>query len=251
LRGAYTWSRSIDNQSDVFVTSGGASRWENVFDPRSDRGPSAFNRTHRATISYVYDLPLHAGSGLLNTFLGGWATSGVLALQSGTPETVFANGFDQNGDGEAANDRPDLGNPNAPLNYSSACLLAVGSCITGIGFNDGSGNLVDFNTGAPGTANDFRYILFDPKLGHQGNLGRNTFVYPGTINWDTSVIKRFKLPTEGDQNIEMRVDLFNVMNHPNLGVNGLDGNINSPTFLNVDATRRGGRTLVLWAKYSF
>lgn len=250
LRGAYTWSRSIDNQSDVFVTSGGASRWENVFDPRSDRGPSAFNRTHRATVSYVYELPVHAGNGLLNTFVGGWSTSGVLALQSGTPETVFANGFDVNGDGETANDRPDLGNPNAAINYSSACLSSP-TCITGVGFNDGSGNLVDFNTGAPGTANDFKYILFPANSGHQGNLGRNTFVYPGTINWDTSVIKRFKLPTEGDQNIEMRVDLFNVMNHPNLGVSGLQGNINSVNFLNVDATRRGGRTLVLWAKYSF
>src|SRR5262249_17028530 len=51
LRGAYTWSRSIDNGSEVFTTSGGTNRWMNVNDPRSDRGPSAFHRTNRAVFS--------------------------------------------------------------------------------------------------------------------------------------------------------------------------------------------------------
>src|SRR5262249_13876655 len=51
LRGAYTWSRSIDNSSEVFVTCGGATRWENVKDPRSDRGPSCFNHTNVAAFT--------------------------------------------------------------------------------------------------------------------------------------------------------------------------------------------------------
>jgi hypothetical protein len=57
LRGSWTWSKAIDNQSEVFSTSGGASRWENVFDPRSDRGPSAFDRRQRFVLAYVYQLP--------------------------------------------------------------------------------------------------------------------------------------------------------------------------------------------------
>lgn len=250
IRGSYTWSRAIDNQSEVFATSGGASRWENVFDPSSDRGPSAFNRTHRAAISYVYEIPFHKSNAFMTALLGGWGTSGILQFQSGAPQTVFVNGFDVNGDGETANDRPDRGNPNAKINYSNACLSSP-TCITGVGFNDGSGNLVDFNTGAPGTVNDFRYIVFNQNSGHQGNLGRNTFTYPGFMNWDASIIKRFKLPTERSQNVELRMDMFNAFNHPNLGVSALNGNINSVNFLNLDATRRGGRTLTLWAKYSF
>ncbi len=219
-------------------------------DPRSDRGPSAFNRTHRAAISYVYEYPFHSGNKLLTMLLGGWGTSGITSFQSGTPQTIFVNGFDVNGDGETANDRPDLGNPKAPINYSAACLSSP-TCITGVGFNDGTGTLTDFNTGAPGTANDFRYILFPANSGHQGNLGRNTFTYPGFMTFDASIIKRIKLPMEHAQAVELRMDMFNAFNHPNLGLGSLNGNINSVNFLNLDATRRGGRSLVLWAKYSF
>src|SRR5262249_44762149 len=71
LRGAYTWSRSIDNSSEVFATTGGASRWENVRDPRSDRGPSAFNHTNVASFTWVYALPSPSRS-VLDQVLGGW-----------------------------------------------------------------------------------------------------------------------------------------------------------------------------------
>jgi hypothetical protein len=250
VRGSYTWSKSLDNMSEVFVTSGTASRWENVFDPRSDRGPSAFDRRHRAAISYVYDLPKFRNHGFFTQVLGGWSTSGVLSWQSGAPETISLAGWDQNGDGETANDRPDLSNPNAAINYSTACLSSATAC-SGIGFNDGSGNLVDWNTGAPGSATDFRYIVYDLASGVNGNVKRNSFYYPGRQDYNLSVVKRFTMPYNEAHNLEFRADLFNAFNHPNLGVSGLDGNINSPTFLNIDNTRRGGRSIALWAKYSF
>jgi TonB-dependent Receptor Plug Domain len=84
IRGSYTYSKALDNGSDVFVTSGGASRWQNVFDPRSDRGPSAFNRTHRAVISYTYEVPFK-NNGFLKYLVDGWFTSGVISFQSATP----------------------------------------------------------------------------------------------------------------------------------------------------------------------
>lgn len=258
IRGSYTWSRALDNGSEVFVTSGTASRWQNVFDPRSDRGPSAFNRTHRAVISYTYEIPFPKGKGFLTAALGGWATSGVVSFQSGTPETISLSGFDQNGDGEGANDRPDWGNPKAPLNYSSACLSNIfdpkvpgSGCITGVGQDDGSHNLVDWNTGLPGTLSDFRYIADVTNTGHNGNVTRNNFTYPGRQDWNLSAVKRFSMPYAEGHQLEFRADLFNAFNHPNLGVSGLDGNIDSPTFLDINRTRRGGRSIALWLKYSF
>jgi hypothetical protein len=51
--------------------------------------------------------------------------------------------------------------------------------------------------------------------------------------------------------MELRMDLFNAFNHANLGVNNLNGDINSANFLNQPLTASGGRTVTLWAKYSF
>jgi hypothetical protein len=255
IRGSYTYSKAIDNGSDVFVTSGGASRWQNVFDPRSDRGPSAFNRTHRAVISYTYEVPFK-NNGLLKYIADGWFTSGVISFQSGTPETIYLGGYDQNGDGEAYNDRPNWGNPKAPLNYSSACNSWGSGCITGIGQDDGSGQLVDWNTGAPGNLNQFRYIVtLNPVYGGtkfvNGNVSRNNYTYPGRQDWNLSVGKRFMMPYKEGHLIELRMDMFNAFNHANLGVNNLNGDINSANFLNQPLTASGGRTVTLWAKYSF
>ncbi|PYX43664.1 MAG: TonB-dependent receptor [Acidobacteria bacterium] len=245
----------LQTGSDVFVTSGGASRWQNVFDPRSDRGPSAFNRTHRAVISYTYEVPFK-NNGLLKYIADGWFTSGVISFQSGTPETIYLGGYDQNGDGEAYNDRPNWGNPKAPLNYSSACNSWGSGCITGIGQDDGSGQLVDWNTGAPGNLSQFRYIVtLNPVYGGtkfvNGNVSRNNFTYPGRQDWNLSLGKRFMMPYKEGHLIELRMDMFNAFNHANLGVNNLNGDINSANFLNQPLTASGGRTVTLWAKYSF
>jgi hypothetical protein len=246
IRGSYTYSKALDNGSDVFVTSGGASRWQSVFDPRSDRGPSAFNRTHRAVISYTHEVP--------------FKNNGFLKLSSPSnprrPETISVGGYDQNGDGEAYNDRPSWGNPKAPLNYSAACNSWGSGCITGIGQDDGSGQLVDWNTGAPGNLSQFRYIVtLNPLYGGtkfaNGNVSRNNFTYPGRQDWSLSLGKRFMMPYKEGHLLEFRMDLFNAFNHANLGVNNLNGDINSANFLNMPLTASGGRTVTLWAKYSF
>jgi len=253
FRGSYTFSKSLDNQSEVFATSGGASRWQNVFDPRSDRGPSVFDRRHVASVSYVVRLPEFKDSNMfMRQVLGGWETAGVAQWQTGAPETIFV-GYDQNGDGEATNDRPDLSNPHVALNYSPACFNSTTVC-SGVGFNDGAGNISDFFTGAAGTADQFRYIAYDFASGVNGNLSRNSFRYPGIWSFDASLFKRFPMPWGEGHNLELRADAFNVLNHPNLGVDGFNGQITSttafaPAFL--DRTRRGGRTMQIRVKYEF
>ena len=251
IRGAYTWSRAIDNGSEVFTTSGGSTRWENLNDPRSDRGPSAFHRTHRAVFSYTYELPGFKDKGFLTYLLGGWSTSGVVSFQSGTPETMYLSGYDQYGDGEGYNDRPSWGNRNAPLDYSAACRAAGSGCITGLGYDNGTGNLVDRWSGAPGTVQDFRYIMYPRNSGIYGNVSRNTFYYPGRQDWNLSVAKRINMPYAEGHQFELRLDMFNAFNHPNLGVSGLNGNVLSSTFLDTASTKRGGRSMAIWAKYSF
>jgi Carboxypeptidase regulatory-like domain/TonB-dependent Receptor Plug Domain len=251
LRGAYTWSRSIDNGSEVFTTSGGTNRWMDVNNPRSDRGPSAFHRTNRAVFSYTYEFPNFKDKGFLTYVLGGWGTSGVVSFQSGTPETMYLGSYDQYGDGEVNNDRPSWGNRNAALDYSSACRRSGSGCITGLGFDDGSGNLIDYFSRTPGSVQDFRYIVHPRNSGIYGNVSRNSYYFPGRQDWNLSVVKRIPMPYAEGHQFELRLDMFNAFNHPNLGVSGLNGNVLSPTFLDIASTKRGGRTMAVWAKYSF
>lgn len=253
VRGSYTWSRALDNTSEIFQngTNAGSRYWMDLADPRSDRGPSNFNRTHRAAISYVYQLPALKGHGFLTAAFGGWETSGVLSFQSGTPGTIYLNGVDQNGDGETNNDRPFWGNPNAALDYSSACRKSGSGCITGIGRYTSTGDLVDAWSGATGTVSEFRYIYYPVNSGMNGNVTRNNFTFPGRMDWNATVIKHFRMPYAEGHEFQLRVDLFNPLNHRNLGVTSLNTNVRDQGFLNMDNTRSGNRTMSLWLKYQF
>ena len=266
LRGAYTWSRSIDNTSEVFVTTGGASRWQDVRNPRSDRGPSAFNHTNVASFTWVYAMP-GPSNPFLNQVFGGWETAGNIVLQSGAPENLYFGGFDQNGDGEGFNDRPSLGNPKAPLNGSSACLLDP-NCVTGVGFLDlspGGLGLVDleqlvFGNGGQGailpvTMDQVRY--YGNNQGQNGNIGRNAILLPGLATFNLSVLKNFKISLhDHPSQLQFRADFLNAFNHFNAGQNNIVGygdllspglGVLGPKSLTLD----GGRSIQIWMKYSF
>jgi hypothetical protein len=253
LRGAYTWSRVLDNSSEVFTTTGGSSFWQNLSDPRSDRGPSAFNHTNVASFTWVYALP-GPSARFLNQVFGGWETSGSIVLQSGAPETLFLGGFDQNGDGQG-NDRPSWGNPKAPINGSPACAFdPTGTCITGIGFTPDGVHFSDIFTNAPGTISQFRY--YANGLGQNGNVTRNSIVLPGLEQYNLAVLKNFKMPFGEGQQLQFRGDFLNAFNHFNAGQNNIIsyGNLLAPgvgVLGPKSLTLDGGRSIVIWMKYTF
>ena len=264
LRGAYTWSRSIDNASEVFVNSGGASRWQDVKDPRSDRGPSAFNHTNVAAFTWVYALP-SPSTRILSQVFGGWETSGSIVLQSGAPETLYFGGLDVNGDGEGFNDRPTVLNPSAAVNVSPACLNNP-TCATGIAFSDpiefgpGLFDLEQLFFGANGngvvlpvTSDQVKYAAI---AGTNGRVTRNSIILPGLEQYNLSVLKNFKLPFGEGHQLQFRGDFLNAFNHFNAGQNNIIGYGNllapgvgvlGPKSLTLD----GGRSIVIWMKYSF
>jgi hypothetical protein len=264
FRGAYTWSRAIDNGSEVFVTSGQSTRAQNQFSFTGDRGPSAFHRTQRAVFTFVYQVPgLTALGRGVNQVTKGWQFSGTSAFESGAPETL-SSGIDANGDLSGFNDRPSVGNLAVPINYSAACRDPNGTCNTGVGFSNDGVTFVDFNSSFgfdPNTGNftakasDFRYLVVNGKL---GNIGRNSFYNPGRVDWALSLQRDFKLPIRHaeSQELSVRMEAFNPFNHPNLGggedgVPSVSGLITNGSFLNVSQTSVGGRTVRFWMKYAF
>lgn len=94
---AYTFSRSIDNASaDPGSTAGGGkpdlpnvgfTAQGNAFDVNANRAASDFDRPHRFSMSFVYDIP---SGGSKSKFLTGWRISGFGQVQSGVPYSIFA-----------------------------------------------------------------------------------------------------------------------------------------------------------------
>ena len=268
FRAAYTFSKAIDNGSEIFVTSGGSTRAQDQFSTRSDRGVSAFDRSHRVALTWVYDFPeIHGDSGYrrgLGLLTNGWELSGTAQFETGAPETLFIGGFDVNGDLSSFNDRPSVGNSAVPINYSASCLDPADTCDTGVGLSFDGSTFVDLNSSFgfdPNTGNftasakDFRYVFV---AGQNGNIGRNTFRNPGRQDWAMSIQREFKVPFKKleSQAFLLRMEVYNPFNHPNLGggdsgVPSVSGDVFSSTFQDVSQTSFGGRSLKLYLRYSF
>ncbi len=254
---SYTWSKAIDNISELFSYGNTASL--SLFaipgyygGARLDRAVSSFDRPHRWVFSYVYELPwLKQQRNLLGYVVGGWQISGITAYESGNPYTI-TNG--QDSDGLEGNDRPNfnpLGQPGvrarpdraSPTGYVNPDLI------------DASGNATPINP------QDAQFIGLpanpDPtKVGPIGNLGRNTERAAALKNWDLNVIKRFRI-TEG-LTLQFRGEFFNLFNTPQYGTvsvspfspsqtaQSIPANVNSSqpgVFANASSVDGGGRVI--------
>ena len=226
FRFAYTYSKSIDDvNSEVFVTSGGASRASNPFDRRTDRSVASFDVPHRGVLSFIYDVP-GPKRGFLGQVAGLWSLGGIYRIQSGSVESPFVGGIDLNGDLENTNDRPAIANLNAPPT-SVAILASLLGASSPTGYVDANGS--------PVNPANVRYIV-DPAI-RTNIAGRNTLRGDITNTMDLSLNKGFRLPFEGHK-LEVRFDFFNVFNHPNftwafLGADNSNGDVTNPFFNNV------------------
>lgn len=267
--GAYTWSKFIDNGSEVFSVAATGLPQQAArppilgFSERLERGLSFFDRTHRAVFTYVYQLPFFTEQrNFVGRALGGWEISGVTTFESGVPVTV-TNGQDADGIGGNL-DRPDY-NPGG--GRGTRAIPAVATTAANV---CGASSGTIFYTTAPNAGGqcispaDAEYIGILANSGRTGSLGRNTLRTPGTNLFDVNFTKRTDL-TENVR-IEFRAEFFNIFNHPNF----LQGSISPFTpaggslpvnvftspdgqFLNPDATNTdgGGRTIRYQLKLVF
>ena len=207
---AYTFSRSIDTDSEPF--GGGAGELQgtmNVNNLRLDRGLSAFDATHRLAANFIYEIPfLRSRRDFVGTALGGWQWSGIVALQSGFPFTVVTSSdFNQDG---VSTDRP---NPARDL----ADVVGQGPKA--------------FSDGAFGDISTWSSLFLPAPAGTVAQLGRNTFRGPGFASVDTSLLKTFPIPLGDTSALEFRAEFFNLFNRVNLrnpSNNGL-GTFNATT----------------------
>jgi Carboxypeptidase regulatory-like domain/TonB-dependent Receptor Plug Domain/TonB dependent receptor len=207
--GAYTWSKLLDYQSDVFTTNNtvAISQTPTIFGGMAnERAVSLFDRPQRAVFTYIYALPFYKSQqGLVGRVLGGWELSGITTLESGVPYTIV-NGLDSDGFSGSGPDRPDYN----PLGQKGVRAQVSASSPTGYVNPENNNAPVD-----PKTAEYIGLPAFNGTTSRVGTLGRNTARQPGIANTDFNVVKRITIKER--VGLEFRAEFFNVFNHPQLG----------------------------------
>jgi len=182
LQMSYTWSHSIDNQSDALGLElfdfGFSSAHQvspgflNPGDSRGDRGNSDFDQRQNLVFAAVYKLP-----GMFR----GWTVASLGAFRTGFPFSVY---------GSTLANRAYVLDPRNTLLAQPVAQ---------------DGGLLLLNKAAFGLT------------GGGSVSGRNAFRGPGFYNVDLSLARNFRLPrTPESVLLGLRVDAYNILNHANL-----------------------------------
>ncbi|MBS1808922.1 MAG: TonB-dependent receptor [Acidobacteria bacterium] len=228
----YTWSSFIDNASEIFnpQPQGEVAVAQDPYNLNGDRARSSYDRPHRFTTNFVYQLPFFsAQDGAVGHILGGWQLNGFLTFQSGTPFTIL-NGADPAGvlqgiDALVGNAiRPNLSATGAALDLSNMNLIQIRQA---------------------GGASLFSALTTGQRV---GTVGRNTIRGDGIGNFDFGILKNTKI-VEG-QNLQIRAEFYNLTNTRNFGTPNTAIN-SGANFLNQWATNGGNRRVTFGLRYTF
>lgn len=92
IQGSYTFSKALTNDFFALSSQNGADQPRTLRDPSQDRGISPYDTRHALKFNYIYELPFGsghrfaytgAGSRVVDLFIGGWETHGIVRWNSG------------------------------------------------------------------------------------------------------------------------------------------------------------------------
>ncbi len=269
---SYTYSKQLDNASEIFGTFAGGSTIAFAQDPFNvnvgEKSFGAFDFRHVLALNFLYDIPLFREQrGVVGKLLGGFQISGTYQALPGqryTP-TQFFFGSPYNDasfmaafSGAAESLRPFYGNRNAPVG-TVAIDQETATNIFGFTSTSPTGFFLlnAFNqNGAevPVSVNDVRFIANTGATARMfgspyGNVARNsekgdrTSVGNFAIFKTTNVTERMKL--------QFRAEFFNVFNTPNRGVPDPLIDDAGTTFADINENNGGRRTIQFGLKLIF
>jgi len=208
VQGSYTWSHTIDNQSDPLLgdffnldfasiqstpTSNNHAAFTQQFNPQVDRGNSDFDQRHNLVLFSYWNLPAPWERSKFGILLRDWTIGELAAFRSGFPYTVFGPSVALPGEGQLLGNRANLINPSQavlanPVPVPGGMLLLNASA---------------FSAAAPSVL---------------GTSGRNAFIGPGFYSLDLSLARSIGLRWLGEgTRLTFRADAYNFLNHANLG----------------------------------
>jgi hypothetical protein len=217
VQGSYTWSKSIDEGSgsthgDPFGNSISAD-W--FFDSKLlDRGLSDFNIQQNLVINYTWLIP-SPKSGIAAWTLGGWQLGGIFVVNSGLPFTplmapdpygtrsTLSYAFPNRIEGSGCESAVNPGNPNQYIKPACFALPTAPASF--------AAQCAPFTKAAAPAPSGSVYCA-----NLLGNVGRNSLIGPGMMNFDFSLFKNIPIKRISESfNVQFRVEAFNVFNHPN------------------------------------
>ena len=218
--GNYTWSHCI---SDPFTSELDGGQYTNPANRRFDRGNcSGIDRRHLVNISAVEEAPKFSRR-WLQTIAGDWRLSEIMRIQAGSYISV-ASGLDQALNGITGQRASLVGNP---LASNSRCSQTP-TCIQWL---------------SPAAAGAF----VQPALGTFGNLGPNNILGPGTLQFDMSLARLFRVREM--KSLEIRADAFNLPNH--IRPNNPSASVSAPTTFGEITSFGDPRIMQFAAKFYF
>ena len=203
----YTYSKSLDHSSAVERGSSWGTFGDyyysnfmiNSWDPKQTYGTSDFDVRHQLNLNYVVELPFGRGKrlggqagGLLNAFIGGWQTTGILRATSGFPFDI------QNCRSCWPTNWQNQGNTQ----YTD--LNAV---------RDLLGHTLNKVAGYPSPFTDPQKVLSYMRYSYPGEGGeRNRLRGDGYFAWDAGIGKAFMMPYKDTHLLKFRWEVFNLTN---------------------------------------
>jgi len=218
---AYTWAKTLDNDSDAWYSGSP----QNSYDVNADYGLSNADRPQMFAAAATYELPFGKGrtwlqNGVAAAVLGNWQFNIIARTQSGNPLVIQATGDPANiGNTQYNYDRPDLvGNPHVSHPSDAAWL----------------------NTSA-----------FAQPVYAFGTAPRGIIFNPDYQNADMSVFKNIPIPSHDNKlSLQIRLEAFNALNLITRG--NVDGTFtDNPTFGQIHSIGSTPRQLQFAAKLYF
>lgn len=242
---SYTYSKQIDNSSEIFGTGGGGNTLafsQDVFNTTSgERALGAYDFRHNFSMNFIYDIPyFREQKGALGKALGGYSLSGTFRGLSGQRYTPVQFAFDSPYTDNAFNSafagqfetlRPFIGNPNADQR------------LVGIFDSSSPTGVTLLNDGSPTTIDKVRFIVNTADAARifgtpYGNAGRNSLMGDETFVGNFALLKNTKVSER--LALQFRAEFFNVFNHPNNGVPDPFVDDAGSTFADFRANPNGG-----------
>jgi hypothetical protein len=196
FQGAYTWSKTIDDDtnwtgSSDFGNSLGQSRYLDM----KERALSPYDIRHNFNTSFTYDLPGQSLTGAAGKLLGGWQASGILSLQTGNPFQVSTGVLPAYMSAGFVGDYPDVAPGNKGYQYQTRNP-------------DGFKNSTNF-----GYFNPTSFTV--PAPGFIGNAGRSLLIGPGIAKFDFVLMKQTAITER--LRVQFRSEFYNLFNRSNFG----------------------------------